>query len=73
MFPEEVPQGQIWSVGERFCISDPGGWLPGNYESRDTALRALDLPCGVLQRLEDRVNKAEQRTITAEDVRLAAV
>ena len=69
-FPEEVAGGGlIYATDDgRFVIADVGGWLPGNYATRDTAARALEVPYKALHELQERINKGEHRPITMDDL-----
>lgn len=39
-----------------FVIADAGGWLPGVYDSRETAQSAFQFSCEALEELQDAAN-----------------
>lgn len=55
-----------------FVISDEGGWLPGSYDTIETARYALEMDSDLLVDLRDRINQTrppENRVITLDDLR----
>lgn len=58
-FPQELGDGkQLWGPNEdgTYQISDGGGWIPGVYENRETALLALERTSEDLFWLQNEVN-----------------
>lgn len=56
----------IYRAGDAFVIANPGGYLPGSFESERAARYAFRFDLGTLQRLSEEVCAGEGKPITFE-------
>jgi len=61
---------RVYPVDDGFVVSHHGTWLPGYYDTAETATKAASLPDRVLTELNDRIChfQREDRALTMSDL-----
>jgi hypothetical protein len=64
-----VNNGRIHKLAEdAFLVADEGGWLPGVYNDRKTALKALEMSYVKLEEIWSKFAYKQERSITFEEL-----